>query len=283
MPQVDTRHATGWTTRWGLREWQEFYLGRPDQLSLDEWRKLKTCDFHTKPQRVIRAYDDIAGGMVLQGALHRSHTEHLVTRPKNGCWPVDQIHNMGGRKYALTIYQRVILPLIEERKVGQTFVAKYAGKSAGMSQPDDHTHILLNPESATIFAASSGPEAIRDLRASKAIITETGNIRMVCYPVFSAGQCWMVAMDGSGTKIEDVVDVLTTTNDLFAKKFRSKQGLPPDWSIHLRFLGTNFVAGHYTPRITTPGTEQAAACLFNDIAVAHQCPPDEVLEILGIR
>jgi hypothetical protein len=152
-----------------------------------------------------------------------------------------------------------------------------------MSQPDDHTHILLNPECSTSFKASNGPQALKDLRNCKLTISESDNIRMVCYPVFSAGQCWFVAMDDNGTEIEDVLDVLCRTNQLFSEKFRSKQGLPPDWSLHMRFVGTRFVAGHYTPRITTPGVEQAGACLFNDIAVAHQCTPEEILEILGVR
>lgn len=280
--QIDTRHASGVTVR-NNRFWAPIYLDRPEQLSIAKWRETTPCAFHTSGSKapvVVKEYPDIAEGMVLQGALFASHTRHELLRPLTACWSEEDIRRLGGPDRLLAIYEGIFAPLMQERKPEWVHLVQYVGRTVGMSQPDFHVHFLTNPMSATAFAATCGPEALQDLRRSKMTVTESGNIRMVCQPVFGAGQCWIIPSDGSASRTDDLVKVLISATEMFAQAFTSKQGLPPDFSMLLRFLHGQFHSGVYTPRLAPPGAEQTMAMLFPDIAIPHQFPPEEVLELL---
>lgn len=226
-----------WTASGGTRT--AVKLNRPWQT--DIMVDPNTCPFCTKPQTVLK---ECGNWLVLENAFTPFPFHQLVI-PKE-CWPVTMIRNLGGEEN-LSDALRIVWRIIEQQGRDQMLHSVFSGYLAGQNVPHLHHHVLENTFPGFVSRDVS-KEVIETAGDPARILFEEGGFR-VTVGGLRAGQCYIVPTESELTANPAIriSKVLIRIIDLYADKFRSDRGLPPDYQVALRFRGGKLAYGFYLP------------------------------------
>lgn len=208
---------------------------------------------------------------------------HRLLLPKD-CFHQDALRSLGGQsgiEHALRLASSVIGEGVSagQQVPEHLFLTVHVGYAAGQTEGHLHWH-LLEPGSTPCL---SEPD-LDDLAESPNILWLNGEFLTMCGGCV-AGQCFIIPQKRllSGETAEEemhrgdrrrrlsndsVVTLAETTNTLIAlgnSKFRSEQGLPPDFGLGFRFSGRELVYGMYVPVLGKPG--------MTEYMGLHECTP----------
>lgn len=221
-------------------------LNRPWQadITIDS----STCPFETKEQKEIARYNEDGGWQVIENQS-TPFSFHLLIIP-TVCWPKEDLRVLGGEgkvSRALKIAKDFISVGNQEFWVGV-----HIGPLAGQNLGHLHYH-LLQP----IDRAHQSSEEVATYSQSNPLVIFEENALRVIAGGYRAGQCFIVPQsrrfDLTHETAHNLASVLSRIITLYNEKFRSTQGLPPDYTIGIKFLGSTMLYCSYIPILNNWG------------------------------
>lgn len=191
-----------------------------------------TCPFEegSLKESVIRLHQEEGGWRVITNKF-TPHGDHLLIMPTT-CWSKEELRVLGGVKkitMALQIASDLLRSIVDER-----WLNVYVGAAAGQNVTHLHYH-LLKPTRGE----AGGPE--RDVTghfaSSPLVLFELEEFRVVVGG-HRAGQCFIVPIENhrfDHGSARSLARVLSRLIGLFGERFRSQQGLPPDYQVNVKF------------------------------------------------
>lgn len=226
-------------------------LDRPWQVDMEV--DPTTCPFCTKKQDVLEDHGDwlVLGNT---NTPYKGPGGHRLVIPR-ACLPKDQLRILGGIKgikNGLGIAEAVI------KKVNrpQMLHSIHCGWQGGQNIAHLHHHVLDNEFSG--FESHDAWSEVRRLADSTENRIFTQNGITVVAGGHRAGQCYLIPTHDFSYDT-GVGVVLFTLIQLFAEKFVSKQGLPPDYMYSARFRNGKFIYGKYIPILSNWGSTEYQA------------------------
>lgn len=201
------------------------------------------CPFETKEETEIPGFRQ-EGGWRLLGNKYTPFPFHRLIIPET-CWPKERLRVLGGEDeigIVLRIVQSILL--VETREL---WLGIHIGPSAGQNLAHAHYHLLeplkrISPEPQSDIAAH--------FRDSANVLLKGSHLRVVVGGC-RAGQC-LIVPENDSVKLtseitRDMASLLNHIVKLYSVKFKSTQGLPPDYIIGFRFSGMKIQYGFYIP------------------------------------
>lgn len=223
-------------------------LGRPWQKDLEV--NPSTCSFCTKPQTVLAEYGD---WLVLDN-IHTPFPMHQLVIPRK-CWEKEALRDLGGRMKIQEALE-IVLNIVAKEKRPAMLHTIYSGPLAGQNVMHLHHHILDN--AVPDFSSTDVSDQVSALASDpKYVIFQNADFR-VSVGGLRAGQCFIVPtrLNSLAYTAIKLSEILTGIIKLYAEKFRSEQGLPPDYQIALRFRNGELAYGFYLPVLNNWGTTE---------------------------
>jgi len=129
----------------------------------------------------------------------------------------------------------------------------HVGPTAGQNTSHLHYHVLEPLDAAN--SAKDG-EMVAFCKSSKLRLFENSALIGVAAGV-RAGQCLFVPAENGGEFSQETAAALaaflTRIIDLYADRYRSKQGLPPDYMVGIKLVRQRFVYGYFLPILNNWG------------------------------
>ncbi len=231
----------------------EIKLSRPWQKEIEV--NPETCPFCTGKGHVL---EDIGGGewRLLQNRF-TPYPFHQMIIPRS-CFPAQKVRILGGQDMCLNAFF-YIQKAIRERGLGKLFMTIHIGELAGQNVPHLHYHIvryMLADQSE-----SSVPQKMRRIfREKPELVIFEDDVLSAGVGGVRSGQCFILKKSrGLESDKYALAFFVYRVISLYNKKFKSTQGLSPDFSLALQFLDGEFQYGIYTPVLNHwGGTEQMA-------------------------
>ena len=248
------------------RPWQSDLIVNPSKCPFEDEEALKGC--------LIRLCPEEGGWRVITNRF-TPHHEHLLVMPMT-CWPKERLRTMGGLNQinmALQLVGDIIAPIAGER-----WLNVYVGAAAGQNVTHLHYHllepvqrILSRPERDVAGHFASSPLVLFELEGFRVVV---GGHR--------AGQCFIVPLEGhpfDQRVAESLAGVLHCIIRMFAEKFTSVQGLPPDYQVNIKFVDGRVVYACFIPILNNwGGTEYLA--LMEGTPITLPWPHEDTLRHL---
>jgi len=225
-------------------------LDRPWQvdLSVDP----ANCPFEADQQREVARFDCFGGWRILENP-HTPFRFHRLIVPLS-CWPKERLRSLGGREgisAALELADSII-----GAHDGELWLGIHIGALAGQNVAHLHYHVLEPLERSEMASSEAESAVFQYCRESQLVVLERPPFRLVAGGC-RAGQCFVVGslprfrLSAAITSV--LADVLASTVALYNRKFRSIQGLPPDYMIGIRFHDGRMLYGYYVPILSQWG------------------------------
>jgi len=211
----------------------------------------KTCPFCAgrQKQKIVR---EVGEWLELEN-LHTPLPYHHLIIP-NECWPKEMVRNLGGRE-KLREALKLIDEIVTRENREQMLYTIYSGYLAGQNVAHLHHHIFDNTFPG--FTAKDVSDDIRKLGERPELFITSRNSTKVIAGGLRAGQCFLVLDFPEWTKTAaGTTDLILEVIELYAEKFRSEQGLPPDFQLALRFRKGQLVFGMFIPILNNWGATE---------------------------
>lgn len=209
-----------------------------------------TCPFDTKQQLELAKFETEGGWRVLNNP-YSPFSWHRLIVPKT-CWAKDRVRSLGGGKKIAAALG--IAKSIMGNEEHEFWLGVHVGSSAGQNIGHLHYH-LLQPLKGAPPSNTEDP-VVGHFKSSPLVLSEDYRYKVVAGG-FRAGQFFIVPADNIIRFTEDeavglaiVLDRLIT---LCSRKFVSKQGLPPDYVIGMKFALSCMVYASYMPILNNWG------------------------------
>jgi diadenosine tetraphosphate (Ap4A) HIT family hydrolase len=205
-----------------------------------------TCPFESNDVDAEVELEAGAGWRVLRNR-YTPFSWHKLIIPAE-CWPAEKLRLLGGPDCiaaALAITRAMISDSDEEIWLGV-----HIGPSAGQNICHLHYHLLRPMQ--TIHKGDPDADVIDYCRSSSRIIFEDPNCVVVAGGC-RAGQCFFIPRPGESDNPPDIASTICRTIELYNRKFKSKQGLLPDYALGLTFRKGIFRYGAYVPALNNWG------------------------------
>lgn len=217
------------------------------------------CPFEGEGKPQVEGLRAEKGWRILENAFTPYPLHYLIV-PKT-CWQINKVRSLGGKSQitaALETARRALDCGQRERWLGV-----HVGPSAGQNLGHLHYHLLqpargrkARRDSASIFkyCKSSGIEVF----AQRGFRVVGGGFR--------AGQCFVYPDCGrpvefTARRVADLAGVLGRLVELCKRKFASTEGLPPDFMVGIKFVGSKMAYGYYLPILNNWGFTEYFALL----------------------
>ncbi len=244
--------------------------GTRTAISLDRpWQKEieinpATCPFCNKPQKEVKKFSGAGGWRLLRNVFTPFRFHQLLVPSR--CWDAAKLKRLGGAKMigeALCILSGEIQKYPNRKFIVDTHIGYSAGQNVGHL----HWHLIeysfggqrdfMADGMRKIF--SRQPELVlsNHKSASLSITAGVGGVR--------AGQCFFIPKKPISIKanLRTLPDFLArelyAVMSMYENKFKSKQGLSPDYSLLLSFDKGSFQYAVYTPILNNLGAFDLAA------------------------
>jgi diadenosine tetraphosphate (Ap4A) HIT family hydrolase len=220
-------------------------LDRPWQLEIPPVGQ--SCPFEREDVTPIDSFETVEGWRLLQNK-YTPFPWHRLLVPAS-CWSVNKIRQLGGPQEiecVLSLTQKIIGPAR-----GEFWLGVHVGLTAGQNVRHLHYHLLkplkrspnCDPYSVELYAKSAKVVLFHH----NGLKTALGGLR--------AGQCFIVPEHPSmlTNPIETFANALSRVIDLYNERFRSVQGLSPDFMTVLKFKGNRIQYASYIPILNNWG------------------------------
>ncbi|MEK7641191.1 MAG: HIT domain-containing protein [Patescibacteria group bacterium] len=234
----------------------------------------ETCPFCTKPQKDVKQKDlaNCGSWRVIENAF-TPYPFHRMVIPTE-CWSKEELHGLGGQdkiRGALHMATEEIAANAEKT----IFITLHVGALAGQNVTHLHYHVVAykfddNGESPVMHKLHelydgrydhTGPLNHLVVSSNSVLQLAAGGLRAGQFFLFPTGQNPLDVVDDWGrtvvcSEIAGFLNMLITTMN---EKFRSVQGLPPDFKISLMFQEGKFRHGLYVPILNHLGSAEEMA------------------------
>ncbi|MBI5728689.1 MAG: hypothetical protein HY983_00380 [Candidatus Magasanikbacteria bacterium] len=250
------------------RSWQSDIIVNPGRCPFEDEESLEG--------RLIRFYQEEGGWRVITNQFTPYHN-HLLIMPMT-CWSKEDLRTLGGLNkitVALRIVSDILAPIAGER-----WLNVYVGATAGQNVTHLHYHLL---EPAQRILSRPERDVAGHFASSLLVLFELEGFRVVVGG-HRAGQCFIVPLEGrpfDQSAAESLAGVLQRIIRMFAEKFTSSQGLPPDFQINVKFIKGRVVYACFIPILNNwGGTEYLA--LMEGTPITLPWPHEDTLgHLLG--
>lgn len=198
------------------------------------------------------------------------YKDHCLIVPE-ACWRREEVRRLGGRANIATA-------LDIARTLAATadfFVAANVGIHGAQTEAHAHWHFMRDPGLRRRVVVSVKLKRVyakpnRLVFNADAIAAFAGGT--------SPGQCIIVPRDVSSRNAHQMLPgAIERLVALGAEKFKSEEGLSPDYSVYLGFVRGRFHAGCYTPRLNFLGAvEYASSALWKHQSIGMSWTHDEI-------
>lgn len=272
--------------------------GTRNAIKLDRpWQKeivvnKETCPFCTKPQKDVRSVDlgEQGSWRVIENAF-TPYPFHRMVIPSE-CWSADNQRNLGGEHKI-----RGALILATEEVAANAdktlFLNVHVGSLAGQNVAHIHYHVVSykfddNSESPVMpwlcnnYNQKYGPY--------EHLVTYYNGFLAIAAGGMRAGQSFIFPCDPFPISLADETDrnifcsnaarYLSHLIELMNEKFRSNQGLAPDFKISLMFQEGKFRHGLYVPILNNLGSAEEMAMYEDSCPITMPWTHEETVEYL---
>ncbi|MGC9968356.1 MAG: hypothetical protein ABSC29_01325 [Minisyncoccia bacterium] len=192
------------------------------------------------------------------------HYFHILVIPAM-CWEEEVLRRLGGREKIEEMLRAAMSVVWSGEAADMNFwLGVHVGYLAGQNFPHPHMHELqtsANPPHVT----RSLWEELRNLQTDERVVAETPKF-VVSAGGLRAGQLLIMPKSfmpmASHDLIAELAELLDKIVTLCGNKFRSIQGLPPDFHLSLGFCNGNFQGGEYVPRLNNRGFTESYPLTF---------------------
>ncbi len=247
-------------------------LSRPWQIELRTSRR-GACVFCDENQKVLARYEILGEGWQLIENPSTPHDDHRLLIPDR-CWTARELRTLGGQGRLAGVFSIVQKIADQERSEGGLIFGIQIGAGRGQNIPHAHFHLILDRHASRgkqrvleAFRPRSSVIPIRRLLAKhppELQVFDTGMTRTVIGG-HEAGQCFIIPSDRKQSFRPEFADYMAETMcrliTLFSDKFRSTQGLPPDYHMSMVIDRGNVGFGMYVPKLANNGLVHSYALL----------------------
>jgi len=243
--------------------------GTRTAINLDRpWQKEieinpEKCPFCNKPQKELKRFRAGCGWRLLRNTFTPFKFHQLLIPSK--CWSVVDLRRLGGPKM-IEAALRIIAGEIQEYPSRKFIIDTHIGYSAGQNTGHLHWHIIEYPFGGKkSFSMADGMRKIFRERPSLVLSTKSSSLMNITVGVggVRAGQCFFIPNKPISIKSQILFSLLVhrlyAVISAYENKFRSKQGLSPDYSLLLSFDKRQFEYAVYTPILNNLGAFDLAA------------------------
>ena len=213
-------------------------LDRAWQQDLDSLLAQK-CPFEDPTNKQEIHLDEISRGGENWRVLRNRFTpwtelapDHFLIIPQK-CWPKDELRRLG-QTGKLAGALSIVGDLCKENAHAKFLMCVHVGRNAGQNVGHAHFHVLPLPTDRMVVSRS-WLEEIEEARHKPQLKQGDKKFLVFCDGT-RAGQCFVVSEDHA--KINDWDNALAFARkldellELYGRKFRSVQGLPPDFIVN---------------------------------------------------
>lgn len=248
----------------------EIKLDRPWQTEIKV--NPENCPFCTRKQNDLKVFDEEGGWRLIENAFTPYRVNdgiHRMLIPLK-CWSIEELRNLGGEKKLFTAFN-IIQSEVNNYKDRVLWINFHIGYQAGQNVPHLHFHIVqysfdsepninLRTELTEYYKHSGIYQHLVFLEDSRCIFGIGGT---------RAGQCFILPKE-MNVKLPELSVNLFKLVYCFNQKFKSKQGLAPDYNVSIVMTGGNVLHGLYTPILNNWGSAEALA--FYDASAPLSMP-----------
>lgn len=208
-----------------------------------------TCPFEDKEEANL-AYHPQDGGWRVLDNRYTPFEHHRLIIPE-ACWTAEQLRILGGEEKIAAVLT-VVNDLMTSEPTG-FWLGVHVGPLAGQNVGHLHYHLLV-PLSPLSRSTENDVVAYAQSRNPSLVICEAEDFKVVAGGC-KAGQCFIVPkceieLSAQTTSLAKLLNYIIT---LYNDKFRSLQGLTPDFAIGIEFSRGKMRYGCYTPVLTNWG------------------------------
>lgn len=206
----------------------EMKLSRPWQLPLSQIVQPATCPFCTEPHKELPLPPGSPKGWRLLPTIYTPHTDHCLIVPET-CKPDEWLQRWGGYE-ALSQAFSIAASVIAEANQEITLLTA-VGYLAGQNLGHPHFHVLQShakvPMDFHTLLSYTETDSVRIFSEEPWIVAAGGA---------TAGECLIVPTDvrDFASTTESLAKVISRIIDLGNVKFKSKEGLAPQYGIIVR-------------------------------------------------
>ncbi len=212
-----------------------------------------TCVFERRPQKDVSTFDSKSGWRLIENTNTPFDFHRLLIPPD--CWSVGKLRSLGGREqieFALRLVDSVL-----HEAPSDLWIGVHIGYSAGQNHGHLHYHILKPIRTrplSTIESAASGEELYSD-----------DSLRVVLSGP-RAGQCVLLPIK-IAVRFAELTDSLANglswMIDLYNERFRSTEGLSPDYMVSIAVENREVRFACYVPILSQWGITEYLGLLEN--------------------
>lgn len=207
------------------------------------------CPFETQEESGNPGLRRKASWRIL-GNEYTPFTFHRLIVPKT-CWPKERLRVLGGEdeiKIVLTIVRDTLS--VEKRDL---WLGIHIGPSAGQNIAHAHYHLV---EPLKRICLEPQGDIVTQFRDSSDVLFKGSFLRVVVGG-YRAGQCFIIPDSDKAEltpeTIREIAVLLSRVIRLYNEKFRSTQGLPPDYIVGFKFSEMRVQYGYYLPILNNWG------------------------------
>lgn len=241
-------------------------LSRPWQKSFAElgFINVETCPFEPGAlgDRPRSIFPDTPGWLALWNSFTPWPYHRLII--PEFCFGEEKLQRLGGAGEIFSAL-RIACSIMDERPDEAWDLGVHVGPYAGQNLGHFHWHLVGHGPDAWAGDTTLHLTAIMDeARRSPLVVAETSMLRVVAGGVL-AGECLFVPKF-VGVQFEsylgDLASIIETVVDLGNQKWRSTEGLPPNFVLSLGIEGRFLEYGSYIPKLNHGGFPEYNGMLF---------------------
>ncbi len=230
------------------------------------------CPFETKEEEQ-EAYFEVDGGWRVLPNRYTPYPWHKLIVPRN-CWPSDELRILGGHRRiarALAIAESIDSPSGQE-----TWLGVHIGPGAGQNFAHLHYHLIHPLER---LEENNRPSDVAGyFRASSRLILQDEACKVVAGGC-RAGQCFLLPNESGQLDSEMIAGTIYAIIRLYNAKFKSKQGMSPDYLLSLVYRHRKLIYGTYVPVLNNWGFTEYLG-LFEERPLILPWPHEETVRHL---
>jgi diadenosine tetraphosphate (Ap4A) HIT family hydrolase len=249
----------------------EIKLSRPWQsdIRVDP----STCPFETPTQSEIARWEQSGGWRLLKN-LFTPHDWHVLLVPFS-CWPPSQIRTLGGME-RIAAALHIVTEVLGNMPLEEYWLGVHIGPLAGQNIGHLHYHLIKPLSGPAGNPPASG--VVEWMKNSRLTLLEDSELKTVLGGL-RAGQCFVFPAGASKVTSGALAAALDRLIGMYSASFMSREGLPPDYSIAVKFVGAEFQYATLVPILNHWGFTEFMGLLENR-PIILPWPNDESLRQL---
>ena len=230
----------------------EIKLSRPWQKEIEV--NPETCPFCTGKGQVLKELE--GGQWLLLKNKFTPYSFHEMVIPAS-CWSPNELRILGGEE-KVGVALRLIQEEVDRHPGKKLWVTVHVGALAGQNVGHLHYHVVEYVPNGDASESRAPPMMRAFFRTRYDLVLFQSNSFIVGVGGLKAGQCFILP-DRYHTSVAVLAESISRLVLIYSEKFKSAQGLPPDFSLALQFLNGEFQYGIYTPILNHWGAAEQMA------------------------